>query len=44
MATDGVRLDVELLRQLSQSSIALDRGKRNLALKAGVRGRLVCPP
>ena len=37
-------MDVELLRQLGQCSIALDGGKRHLALKPGVwfrRGRLL---
>ena len=41
---DVTRVDVELRRQLSQSSIALDRRKRNFRLEAGVwfrRGRLV---
>src|SRR5438034_6977319 len=41
---DLIGMDVELLRQLSQGSIALDSGKRHFALKAGVwfrRGRLV---
>ena len=41
---DLVGVDVELLCQLSQCSIALDGGKRHLCFKAGVwfrRGRLV---
>ena len=33
---DLIGVDVEMLRQLSQCSIALDGGKRPLALKAGV--------
>jgi hypothetical protein len=41
---DLIGVDVELLRKLSQRSIALDGGKRTFALKAGAwfrRGRLL---